>query len=181
MERFVEIYFTKKDKKKKIMNFKRRITGIMMILFSMLFLVPLSGYTVTQSPDITVTAAEKEPYSGTVTEDGVYSSRDEVALYIHTYGHLPSNFITKREARKLGWQGGGLDDVAYGKCIGGDGFSNREGLLPSKRKRKYYECDIDTLHENERGEKRIIYSNDGLIYYTEDHYASYELLYGNSS
>ncbi len=113
-----------------------------------------------------------------VREDGIYSERDEVALYLHLFGHLPDNYITKSEAQKLGWPGGRLDDYAYGKCIGGDYFGNYEGLLPSKRGRKYYECDIGTLHRRSRGAKRIIYSNDGLIYYTDDHYESYQLLYG---
>ncbi len=113
-----------------------------------------------------------------VSEDGFYSSRDEVALYLHLYGHLPDNFITKQEARKLGWPGGGLDDYAYGKSIGGDYFGNYESLLPIKRGRKYYECDIGTMHKRSRGGKRIIYSNDGLIYYTDDHYESFSLLYG---
>ena len=113
-----------------------------------------------------------------VSEDGFYASRDEVALYLYLYGHLPDNFITKQEARKLGWLGGGLDDYAYGKSIGGDYFGNYEGLLPVRRGRKYYECDIGTMHKRSRGGKRIIYSNDGLIYYTDDHYESFSLLYG---
>ena len=98
--------------------------------------------------------------------------------YLHLYGHLPQNFITKKDARALGWNGGGLDDYADGKCIGGDRFGNYEGLLPDAPGREYHECDIDTLHAASRGAKRIVYSNDGLIYYTEDHYESFILLYG---
>ena len=111
-------------------------------------------------------------------EDGAYTSRDDVALYLYLYGQLPDNFMTKSEARKLGWSGGGLDKYAYGMCIGGDRFGNNEGLLPEKAGRQYYECDIDTLHAKSRGAKRIVFSNDGLIYYTDDHYASFTLLYG---
>ncbi|MCQ2423443.1 MAG: ribonuclease [Clostridia bacterium] len=114
-----------------------------------------------------------------IDEDGVYTSKEDVALYIHTYGHLPSNFITKDEAEALGWTGGGLDKYAKGKCIGGDRFGNNEGLLPKKSGRTYTECDIDTLGKSSRGAKRIVFSNDGLIYYTDDHYESFELLYGN--
>ena len=113
-----------------------------------------------------------------IDEFGTYSSMEDVALYIHTYGELPDNYITKSEARDLGWPGGGLDDYAYGMCIGGDYFGNREGLLPEADGREYTECDIDTLHADSRGAKRIVFSNDGLIYYTEDHYESFELLYG---
>ena len=79
------------------------------------------------------------------SEDGTYSSKDDVAQYIYIYGHLPSNFITKKEAEKLGWQGGSLEPYAPGKCIGGSHFGNYEGLLPEKEGRTYTECDIDTL------------------------------------
>ena len=120
----------------------------------------------------------EEPQAEALPEDGTYSSRDDVALYIHTYGHLPGNFITKKEARELGWSGGSVEDYAPGKCIGGDHFGNYEGLLPEKSGRSYTECDIDTLGSSGRGAKRIIFSNDGLIYYTDDHYASFTLLYG---
>ena len=116
--------------------------------------------------------------ASTLPEDGSYTSKDDVALYIHTYGHLPSNFITKSEARKLGWEGGSLEAYAKGCSIGGDRFGNREGLLPTKEGRFYTECDIDTVGESSRGAKRIVFSNDGLIYYTDDHYESFTLLYG---
>ena len=122
--------------------------------------------------------AQTEDEAPAIDEDGEYTKRDDVALYIHTYGHLPKNFITKNEARKLGWSGGGLDDYAPGKAIGGDKFGNYEGLLPTKEGRQYYECDIDTVGKSSRGAKRIIFSNDGLIYYTSDHYESFTLLYG---
>ena len=113
-----------------------------------------------------------------VSEDGHYTTKEEVALYLHTYGQLPENFITKKEAKALGWEGGGLEPYAPGKCIGGSRFGNYEGLLPEKEGRVYTECDIDTLGADRRGAKRIVFSNDGLIYYTEDHYESFELLYG---
>lgn len=114
-------------------------------------------------------AAEPE-----IDRDGVYTSKDDVALYLHTYNELPSNFMTKSEAKKLGWSGGGLEDIAPGMCIGGDYFGNYEGLLPDG---DYQECDIDTLGKHSRGPKRIIWDEDGDIYYTEDHYESFEQLY----
>ena len=112
-----------------------------------------------------------------IDEDGSFTSKEEVALYIHTYGRLPDNFITKKEAQALGWPGGSLEPYAPGKCIGGSRFGNYEGLLPEKDGRTYTECDIDTLGAESRGAKRIVFSNDGLIYYTGDHYESFELLY----
>lgn len=111
-------------------------------------------------------------------EDGSYTSKEDVALYIHLYGHLPDNFITKRTARAAGWSGGSLDPYFPGCSIGGDWFGNYEGLLPDKDGRTWFECDIDTMGAKKRGAKRIIFSNDGLIYYTGDHYETYELLYG---
>jgi ribonuclease T1 len=113
-----------------------------------------------------------------IDEDGAYTTKDDVALYIHTYGHLPDNFITKKDAQALGWPGGSLEPYAPGKCIGGSRFGNYEGLLPEADGRTYTEYDIDTLGADSRGAKRIVFSNDGLIYYTEDHYKSFELLYG---
>jgi len=124
-------------------------------------------------------SAPEETVKPAVDENGQYTSKDDVALYIHTYGHLPSNFITKSEAKKLGWEGGSLEKYASGKSIGGDRFGNYEGLLPEMEGRSYTECDIDTMGANSRGAKRIVFSNDGLIYYTDDHYESFTLLYGN--
>ena len=137
-----------------------------------------SGYTETEP----IGDAEGDP-SGTVPtppidEDGYYYSKDDVAEYIHTYGKLPANFITKSEAEGYGWSGGSVERYFDGGAIGGDVFSNREGLLPKASGRIYYECDIDTLGKDSRGAKRIVYSNDGLIYYTPDHYESFTLLYG---
>ena len=120
----------------------------------------------------------KEETEGSLDPDGSYTSKEDVALYLHLYGKLPSNFITKKEAKALGWQGGSLEPYAPGKCIGGDRFGNYEGILPKVKGRTYYECDIDTLGKKKRGAKRIIYSSDGQIYYTGDHYETFELLYG---
>ncbi len=114
-----------------------------------------------------------------IDEDGYYYSKEDVALYIETYGKLPDNFITKSEAKDLGYSASkeNLWKVCEGCCIGGDRFGNREGILPNKSGRKYYECDID-FDGKDRGAKRIVFSNDGLIYYTDDHYTSFTLLYG---
>ncbi|MBQ3103421.1 MAG: ribonuclease [Oscillospiraceae bacterium] len=133
-----------------------------------------------EDPQEEVSAETVSPDSAepSIDEAGCYTSAEDVALYIHTYGHLPSNFITKKEAQSLGWSGGGLEPYAPGMCIGGNRFGNYEGLLPEKDGRTYTECDIDTLGAESRGAKRIVFSNDGLIYYTEDHYASFTLLYG---
>ena len=136
---------------------------------------PTAAPTAAPSPTPAPTPA---PTACPVSEDGEYNTKDEVALYIHLFGHLPSNYITKREANALGWTGGSLEPYAPGCSIGGDRFGNYEGLLPAKSGRKYTECDIGTKGRNSRGAKRIVFSNDGLIYYTDDHYETFTLLYG---
>lgn len=126
----------------------------------------------------TAESAQTAPAAPALDEHGSYTTRDDVALYIHIYGKLPENFITKKQAQELGWNGGSLEPYAEGRCIGGSRFGNYEGLLPEKDGRVYTECDIDTLGADSRGAKRIVFSNDGLIYYTDDHYKSFTLLYG---
>ncbi len=119
-----------------------------------------------------------EDAQSAVDEKGTYTSKEDVALYLHTYGHLPSNYITKDEAQDAGWKTEGLDlnEACPGKSIGGDRFGNREGRLPKAKGRTWYECDID-YKGGSRGAKRIVYSSDGLIYYTDDHYKTFEQLY----
>ena len=116
--------------------------------------------------------------SATVKEDSSYSDKDSVALYIHTYGHLPPNYISKTKARKAGWDSekGNLWDVLPGKSIGGSEFYNDEGALPEASGRRWTECDIG-YDGGFRGPERIVFSNDGLIYYTADHYKTFERLY----
>lgn len=126
--------------------------------------------------DLPVYEADDTPCP--VSEDDEYWTKDDVALYIHLYGHLPKNYISKSKAQSLGWEGGSLEPYAPGCSIGGGRFGNYEGLLPTKKGRTYTECDIDTRGKKSRGAKRIVFSNDGLIYYTDDHYESFTLLYG---
>ncbi|MCR4606156.1 MAG: ribonuclease [Oscillospiraceae bacterium] len=142
-----------------------------------------STETVQDGEDISLAPAGDDgtaPVEETIAEDGVYDSKEDVALYIHIYGKLPSNFITKKEAIQAGWSGNGgdkLDKYCPGKCIGGDYFGNYENKLPKAPGRKWAECDIDTLGAKNRGIKRIVFSTDGFIYYTKDHYDTFELLY----
>jgi guanyl-specific ribonuclease Sa len=123
-------------------------------------------------------APEENKEEQAIQEDGYYTTKEDVAAYLVRFGKLPPNFITKKEAQALGWPGGDLRPYAQNRCIGGDRFYNYEGLLPKKTGRIYYDCDIDTLDASSRGPKRIVHSNDGLIYYTPDHYESFELLEG---
>ncbi len=134
-----------------------------------------AGYTGQEDGPLYTTEPEGDDLP---EEDGTYNSAEDVALYLDCYGHLPDNYITKSEARDLGWTGGSVEQVAPGCAIGGDRFGNREGILPSAGDRTYYECDIDTIGRSSRGAKRLVFSDDGLIYYTEDHYETFTLLYG---
>lgn len=146
------------------------------ILALLLTLVLSLGMFTACAPTDSASSGDSQP---AIAEDGSYTSKDEVALYIHTYGHLPENYITKDEAYDLGWKSKGtLDEVAPGMSIGGDYYGNYEGVLPDEPGREYHECDIDYESGNRNG-KRIVYSNDGNIYYTEDHYNSFEHLYGD--
>ena len=166
---------------------KKRLLSLLTLLF---LLLSACAAPVSQAPaetalisaetevfeTVAVTEAPTEETQPYLDPYGSYTTKEDVALYIHLYGDLPLNFMTKKQARDLGWEKGSLEPVAPGMCIGGDYFGNYEGLLPEDR--EYTECDIDTLGKSSRGAKRIVFSDDGLIYYTEDHYESFELLYG---
>ena len=166
------------------MNVKRKLTALFLLLALLLSLTACGDAaqtidTVQQAAQTVQELADaQEEETPAIEEDGTYTTKEDVALYIHTYGHLPENFITKKQAQALGWEGGSLEPYAPGKCIGGSRFGNYEGILPEKDGRTYTECDIDTLGAEKRGGKRIVFSNDGLVYYTEDHYETFELLYG---
>ena len=151
---------------------KKKLTAYLLLLL-MLCTAVFTGCS-----DISEPTAQTDNTASNIaiTEDGWYSTPEEVALYIHTYGDLPDNFITKKEAEQLGWDSkkGNLWDVAEGMSIGGDHFGNYEGLLPEED--SYTECDVN-YNGGYRGSERIIFSDDGDIYYTGDHYKSFEQLY----
>lgn len=151
---------------------RKKLTAYLMLLL-MLCTAAFTGCGDISEP---VVRTDNTASDVTVTEDGWYSTPEEVALYIHTYGDLPDNFITKKEAEQLGWDSkkGNLWDVAEGMSIGGDHFGNYEGLLPEED--SYTECDVN-YNGGYRGSERIIFSDDGDIYYTSDHYKSFEQLY----
>jgi len=99
---------------------------------------------------------------------------DSVTDFFKLNGGLPDNYITKAEARALGWdpKKGNLSDVAPGKSIGGDVFKNNEGILPNAPNRTWYEADINYT-DGYRNSDRLIYSSDGLLYKTTDHYKTF--------
>lgn len=144
------------------MSLKRASALLLALLFALLAAAALA--------EITVDAA-----LWPVERDGWYNTLEEVAVYLAQYDELPENYLTKREAQKLGWDAsrGNLWDVADGRSIGGDRFGNYEGNVPEAKGRSWIECDIG-YDGGFRGAERIVYSSDGLIYYTGDHYAHFD-------
>jgi len=146
-------------------NFAKRMLAFLLMLMLLIGCVP----ALAKSKSITVAAADYP-----VEKDGWYSTMEEVAVYLATYEKLPGNFLTKNKASDRGWdnRAGNLDEVAPGCSIGGDRFGNYEKQLPDKKNRKWTECDINYTG-GYRGGERIVFSNDGLIYYTNDHYSTF--------
>ena len=134
------------------------------------------------SPTAKPVAATDTPVPDQVVYGRAYSTWEEVAEYIHLFNELPPNYIKKNDAMDLGWEStlGNLYEVTGGKSIGGDRFYNNDRKLPNKKGRKYYECDVE-YYGGYRGAERLVYSNDGLIFYTKDHYATFTQLYGDLS
>lgn len=141
-------------------------------------------YTSYQQVVVTLTGAgtnsnkESANASVSVTEDGAYLMRDEVAAYLHQFGHLPANYLTRSEAKSLGWssKSNNLGSIAPGYAIGGDSFGNREGLLPDANGRTWHECDVNVT-DGKRSDERLVWNNDGLIYYTPDQHQTFQQLY----
>ena len=132
----------------------------------------------TATPTVTPKATKKAKATAapTATPAGPIIDPQEIADYLFEHGTLPDNFITKKEAQDLGWEGGDLSRYAPGKSIGGDRFGNYEGLLPQVKGRKYYEADC-WYTGGRRNEHRVIYSSDGHVWYTDDHYQTFTELF----
>lgn len=130
-------------------------------------------------PEIQEQTSDAEGFQEETTNDNLptygnnYYDVVNVVLYLEVYNELPPNYITKSEAQALGWEGGSVEKYKEGAAIGGDTFGNREGLLPAADGRKYTECDIDTHGYSSRGSRRLVFSNDGLYFYTSNHYESF--------
>ena len=135
---------------------------------------PQSSKTSSQVSSQASSQASSSEKTFSLDEHGTYDSAQDVADYLLYYHKLPENYMTKNEARKMGWESGALNRVVPGKCIGGDVYSNFEGTLPKNA--TYHECDIDTINSKSRGSKRIVWSEDFKIYYTKDHYETFELI-----
>lgn len=112
------------------------------------------------------------PQESSLDPNQYYYTKEEVMAFIHQFDRLPDNYIIKSQANQQGWS---TRDKTY--VVGGNRFGNREGRLPKKKGRQYYEADVQAGYSHHRGPERIIYSNDGLIFYTDDHYDSFQQYY----
>ena len=133
-------------------------------------------YEVEEQAEAPVEDAEEDDFDLPITDP------QQIVNYLDRYGELPENFITKKEAKSLGWDSSYnyVGDVAPGKSIGGDRFGNYEGQLPTRKGRQWYECDVG-YKGKKRGAKRLLFSSDGLYYYTDDHYNTFTQMYPEGS
>ena len=122
-------------------------------------------------------AQEPETPSASGTGQAIYITEPQALVnYLDAHdGQLPDNFLTKAEAQALGWDSSKnyLSDVAPGKSIGGDRFGNYEGLLPAESGRTYKEADC-YYEKGPRNANRLVFSSDGLYFYTGDHYETFQ-------
>lgn len=149
---------------------KQKRLGLLSLLFILFgILTACAMFEIEQEPEVTTGVMEGE----------WYVSKEDVAEYLYLYEELPQNYLTKKEAQEMGWvpSKGNLWEIAEGMVIGGDYFGNYEELLPEAPGRDYYEADVN-YEGGHRNAERIVFSDDGLIYYTGDHYETFELLYG---
>ena len=158
---------------------KKRIFAWLLVL---LFCVGLTAFAKPLLDDDAIfvdtdnwTVSSDEAY---VEYGGEYSAPYEVALYLHCFEELPPNFITKSDAKSLGWvsRKGNLWKVAKGRSIGGDNFYPREDQIPEIVGKLCWECDVN-YEGGYRAEERLVFSDDGEIYYTNDHYTTFTQLY----
>ncbi len=136
---------------------------------------PAGQKTIVQEPSVQKTSVQKQAKEVSAAQELEDPRSPEfVASVLRKTGKLPDRFLSKKEARKLGWvpEQGNLNEVAPGKSIGGDHFGNYEGKLPEKKGRSYREADVHDS-PNKRGAERLVFSNDGLIFYTPDHYKTF--------
>jgi len=134
------------------------------------------------SQNANVSSSSLQDILDAILETGIYTAKDSVATYIYLFHKLPSNYVNKATGQTLYENETGNTFSKWnfnpwtllGVMIGGDIFYNNEGLLPSEN--SYRECDVD-YHDSSRGTKRLIYTLNGIVYYTANHYESFTKIY----
>ncbi|WP_347253380.1 ribonuclease domain-containing protein [Leminorella grimontii] len=151
----------------------KRNTQLLLVVFLLLIIGGLAfNFLHSSNGGISDGAAGGISSSSQVVQDiDRLTQRQTVVNYVREHGRLPDYYITKSQARSQGWDArdGNLCSVLPGKAIGGDRFSNREKRLPQAKGRTWFEADIN-YRCGHRGAERLLYSDDGLIYVTIDHY-----------
>ena len=147
-----------------------------LLLLTVNTLEPAKKENNTEVPVITAAAPTDAP--APAAAPGPLEEAQRIADYLFEHGELPDTFLRKRDAQALGWNSAYnyVSDVAPGRSIGGDYFSNYEQKLPVVQGRKYYEADC-FYQGGKRNAYRIIYSNDGHVWYTGDHYNTFTELF----
>lgn len=166
--------------RKEMMQVKRILKGLLLLLFSLILvscelddindLIPEGPIIEPEPSEPEEKEDDRDPSDFDIYIDEFYITKDEVAMYIYFFEKLPDNYVKKEEIKghiRNHWTEENM------LSIGGDDFYNRERLLPSKNGRNYYEADILYMGEYSRNSLRIVFSNDGLIFYTSDHYGSF--------
>ncbi len=112
----------------------------------------------------------KSLFAGEATDKGT----DGADWHLKYTGKLPEYYISRMDAKKLrrNPKNNYLDDSASGYMLYGGQYFNRNGHLPEKQGRIWYEADIDYM-SGKRNSKRILFSNDGLMFITYDHYQTF--------
>lgn len=122
-----------------------------------------------------VSKSESQSHTESNSENSIeeLTYETKVISYVKSNHKLPDYYLTKSEAKNQGWiaSKGNLCDVLHGKAIGGDKFSNREKQLPKGE--QYYEADVNYNCGN-RGADRIVFTKNGEVWLTKNHYKSFE-------
>ncbi len=94
--------------------------------------------------------------------------------WMYYLNELPDYYITKTEAYEMGWNNlkGNLAKVAPNHMIFGGVYKNKNKVLPDREGRIWYEADINYTN-GYRNRQRVVFSNDGLIFATYDHYDTF--------
>ncbi|MFV8905859.1 ribonuclease [Serratia fonticola] len=140
-------------------------------LIAMLIALLVAGFSALQGDGDRALTNDSTPAAESIEQ---LTQQQRVVSYVQQHQRLPDYYITKKQAREQGWDArdGNLCKVLPGKAIGGDRFSNREGQLPIANNRVWREADIN-YQCGRRGADRLLYSSDGLIYVTRDHYKNF--------
>ena len=156
---------------------KSSSTVIIVLLIVIIGILLYNNYSRKQvvQPKPTENVTTADPRENTTVSIDELTKESVVVPFVKQNNKLPDCYITKKEAGKHGWDAskGNLCDVLPGRAIGGDVFTNREKSLPSKKGRSWFEADLN-YNCGHRNSDRLLFSNDGMVYVTHNHYKTFE-------